>query len=163
MPHEGLIQPRGCVVTARVMMSVERGQVYFGKSHTPVLISPLDETHSWLLLAWPLPSRWPWAVKTTYCFAWLWGHICSSPRQSPKPRQDPGPRHKSLLAAVELCSIMFHYSMFKCSFSSRSRRNWTFKWYLILHSPSMEIHLLYSRAAARLGFHYCLHIWSYIG
>lgn len=51
VPYEGLIQPRGCVVTAQVMMSVERGQVYFGKSHTSVLISPLHETHSWLLLA----------------------------------------------------------------------------------------------------------------
>lgn len=55
VPYEGLIQARGCVATAQVMMSVERGQVYFGKGHTSVLISPLHETHSWLLLAWPLP------------------------------------------------------------------------------------------------------------
>lgn len=55
VPYEGLMQPRGFGVAAQVMMSVERGQVYFGKCHTSDLISPLHETHIWLLLAWPLP------------------------------------------------------------------------------------------------------------
>lgn len=82
VPYEGLLQPRGFGVAAQVMMSVERGQVYFGKCHTSDLISPLHETHSWLLLAWPLPRRWHWTVKaTTYCFTWLWlrGRIYNLP------------------------------------------------------------------------------------
>lgn len=83
VPYKGLMQPRGFGVAAQVMMRVESGQVYFGKCHTSDLISPLHETHSWLLLAWSPPSLLTLSCKGNNILL----HSCDSGAQYNLPCQ----------------------------------------------------------------------------